>query len=67
LPVSATILVSSGGGAARLGTIVTKGKLEAVIEAGAQETLEAVLDGEGLLNRQNARATLEEIKTRKYA
>jgi hypothetical protein len=56
------------GGAARLlGTIVTKGELDAVIEAGAQEPLEAMLDDEDPLNRQNAQATLEEIKKRKCA
>lgn len=56
------------GGAARLlGTIVAAGELEAVIEAGALEPLETMLEDEDPLNRQNAKEALEEIKRQKCA
>lgn len=56
------------GGAARLvGAIVAKGELEAVIEAGAQEPLEAMLGDEDPLNRRNAKEALEAIKRQKCA
>jgi hypothetical protein len=56
-----------GGAVSLLGTIVAKGEIEAVIEAGAEEPLETMLSDEDPLNRQKAKEALEEIQRQKCA
>lgn len=56
------------GAAARLlGRIAAHGEAEAVLSAGAQEPLEAMLADEDPLNRQNAQEALEEIRRQRCA